>query len=274
MPIFKSKGARSDVSPASSNLVFWRYLPRYLAAAILLSSCEPLIAPATSALSLRSDEECVVTVWMKAFISNAAGTLLTAPSAYAGFTAIKGPPGGTLWYLTDQRGFSNAISASARMHSAVVVGVPPSGYPTLKAIIHSVGETVGTSLEGACHMTGSTAGMSWSNFRTQASPPQYAMNLNGEASNPCEPFSPYIDYNGTLEIKNRRDASPQNVVVRFTGAVDEFPSFEMYATDGDTIVTLRKVSNAANTVSSLFGGAVVPFSGVATLCRHDQGQGS
>lgn len=196
-------------------------------------------------------------VWLKAFIpANVPGhTVTLSAGPHSGKTALSGPvPGVSDCFLTDQRTFSNSISASARMHSEIEFFLNRE-MPTFRQF-HDCGETVEVDCEDGeeeCRNKASNARMSFHNLRL-VSPTIVTVQLRAAANNPCYTGSPDIDYEGTLII----DLTAMTVT--FDGKIDEFPAFEAYVSrDGSAPVTLfQEPPPPGNSPANLFGKANRP----------------
>ena len=234
--------------------------------AVLLSACEASTLP-SDVLHNWGTGDCYVTVWMNAFIHNAHGTPLPTGYPFAGFTAV-GPILG-YWYLTDQRGFSSVLGASARMHSRLDLRVPYSGRPGVIGSGDTTGQTVEITSSGVtCTAFAPTTGMAWGAV-TAVGTSATRVPLSATASNPCMTGSPNVDYWGDVTVINRRTSPSRDVAVAFIGYVDEFPSFEMYATDGTNTVTIGTVANFANGPTAAYPPGYISFGSTqGGLCPH------
>lgn len=257
-----------------------------LGVVVFLTGCDGAILRVGDPRSSVRIESCQIKVWLKAYINpwaTGAGWIepIVGPSAYAGKLAVvlntvTPASGSPDRFLTDNRGHSANIQASSRMHSEATFNVPLSGSPQLAGSAHRTGWTVGIDRNGlanpdtdtdVCWAQAPTGGMSWSN-PTVAGTTMF-MYLSGAASNPCLSGAPMIDYDGKLSVTNRGT----DVLVTFAGSVDEYPSFEMYASDGHRTVVIFQQPNSGNTPPNLIGGAIVNVIGSQKLCYHDQGGG-
>lgn len=185
-----------------------------------------------------------VKVWVNAFIPDTVPDVTHA--APDSGTVVNGPPpplGGGC-YRTDNRGFSSDIHASSRMHSEVEIAIEG---PQLSFQFHDCSPTHKIDCdtgEALCDAKGDASRMQFTNLRgnTTVDPeggvivdPNASLvqiDLDDAAHNPCV-ASPDIDAIGTVSI------DPVARTVRFQGAVEPFPAFEMYATgDNGAPVTL------------------------------------
>ena len=182
-----------------------------------------------------------VTVWINAFIpGDLPGLTLDRPN-YLG-TMLPNVPG--RWaVLTDQRGFSNDIQESARLHLGVTVDMSLSG-----GFFGEVWSRIGTTIEVDCD-TGELVNVAMAenelpNYlrvteRTILAPGLFTCRLEASAANPLVPPSPTIDWDGYLAIGIFPFLTADGRVIElarieFSGEVDDFPAFEMYASVNGT----------------------------------------
>jgi hypothetical protein len=182
-----------------------------------------------------------VKVWIKAFIPGKIdGYTLTVPKGpYAGQTVIPGLPPKvpphpfiTTGFRTDQRGFDNSFSASARMTSSIEINTQ-----TMQAIpsdegYHRIGETVEVDMQTGlmtCSDKASSEDMRFDTIAVNSNSRTFITNITGAAKNPCVWPSPDIDYVGKITIEINSNVSGDTATVSFKGYIDEFPAFEMYA---------------------------------------------
>lgn len=163
-----------------------------------------------------------VKVWLKAFIPGSYHGNVDGTGGAAGHRLLPGP---SSWFNdcfhTDDREFSNDITASARLHSEFELDLR-SGALTE---VHYCGESVEYDCEDGdeeCRGTADTGGMYWSNLRQHNG--SILVDVNGAAGNPCFTGAPEIDYEGTVTI----DVAGHTV--SFDGRVNGFPAYEAYAT--------------------------------------------
>jgi hypothetical protein len=199
-----------------------------------------------------------VKFWMNAFIPGSIPGLTRVLTAgpFAGKTVIPGPPGSDS-FLTDNRGFSNAIGASSRMHSEFEVRFTSRG-PLLVFQSHrcdpsheieeSTGKVVGTA-------TGKTSRMNFT-MRTPFGPSVNLVQVDMKcaANNPLVTTSPDIDYVGTITI------DPSRRKLELDALIDAFPAFEAYATinGGSGVNLFTEPPPAGNTPFNLIGPADRP----------------
>lgn len=199
-----------------------------------------------------------VKIWFKAFIPGDAEGTLDGVGESSGVRLIGGLPVVGDCFYTDNRGFSADISASARMHSEVVVNVRTGEFDNE---LHFCGQTVEADCEdgshGDCTDTATING-SFDNIAFGGN--TISFSVSGVASDPCLPgLAPDVDYLGTYTI------DVENHTVSFDGLVDGFPAFESYATvnhgAGTDVFTYGPRGNAFD----LMGGASDSVSGTAQL---------
>lgn len=183
-------------------------------------------------------------------------------------------------YLTDQRVFSDAPNASARMRSWLEVKLDPLGI----AIARSGHESSGTTevdLETGEKLGFEIAKMKncvWSMRPTVPSTPMsprqafpgpampgggsvqgkaLVVTLIAAACDPLVSASADIDYEGEFVVTP--GAKPGDLTVEFTGKIDSFPAFEAYASlNGKTKTLFTADPPPGNTVTSLPGRATRP----------------
>ncbi|KAL9100192.1 MAG: hypothetical protein Q9187_009393, partial [Circinaria calcarea] len=165
--------------------------------------------------------DVVVDFWINAFIPlNVAGVTKPYPKDRSK-TMINGIPIIGDCFLTDQRGFSSASGAKARMHSQARVWVKPDGYQWSQN--HYCGETTEVDCED-----GDVEGRKTQNNDNMAfgvlsgSSTKVVLDFKAAENNPLVTGSPNIDLIGTLTVDR------VNKFVEFVGKVDEFPAFEAY----------------------------------------------
>jgi outer membrane protein OmpA-like peptidoglycan-associated protein len=264
----------------------WAMLDAMAAGPVPVPPTPPTIQPDDPPILPVSDEGCGnLTVWINAFIPrDVPNYTITIPMGpHRGKTAVPcpwqatpaNPNCGRLAYLTDQRGFSKAPSASVRMRSVAEISLVPPG------LVRDKHETSGTievnkflGLE-TCNQNANMSKCRFSNFNVAHSmnpPGSYTISLDytGAASDPCVNLAADIDYKGTIRIF----CNPvrQSVEVSVSGFVDAFPAFEMYASLGGTTHTLFTLAPPpGNTVIDLLGGASTPVAGRAQFaCTFGQ----
>ena len=206
-----------------------------------------------------------LTIWLNAFIPNN----LKKPWRHVPFA---GPYRGQvfLWnpmdqtfYGTDQRLWSKDPRASSRMHSRVNISLKGGVLSSISG--KRTGLTVRVDRFGnvLCEKRAKKNIMKIGKVRKIA-PNQIRFSLSAKgARNPCVPWwtkptTPLINYQlrgDILLTSNRRRAK-----VHVVGAIDEFPSFEMYAAvnddfDPNRIITLFR-KKASDDPTDIIGGAV------------------
>jgi hypothetical protein len=184
-------------------------------------------------------------------------------------------------YLTDQRGFSTAPSASVRMRSWVDID------PATLAVIDKGHESSGTTevdLSTGAQLGFKVADMSrckWTTpkIRPPSASPSFPgpvfpgsplgstalmLELEAAAGDPLVSAAADIDYEGLLVVTPGPGSGALSV--RFEGKIDSFPAFEAYASlDGKTKELFKAPPPAGNTVQSLPGKANRDIRGVAAF---------
>jgi hypothetical protein len=250
-----------------------------------------------------------LTVWINAFIpevvlgytrrltcgrhAGKTAVPLPRPARAHPFNLIKNLDAG---YLTDQRTFSDSVTASCRMQSLVEFAV--GSRVTISRQQHTSSGTTEVDLDTGAHLGYGVAdmgGCSFSplkvresprgvrrgqneyrvpfggsatvNYPTSAPPPDptYETYLVGLAGDPLVWAAADIDYVGmfgvTVDPRN-----PRRCNVEFTGSIDEFPAFECYARyNGVTKTLFTSNPPKGNTVVDLLGGANRPVTGIAAF---------
>jgi len=163
-----------------------------------------------------------VKAWIKVFIPGDLPGAIDGVGVASGRKLLVGP---CSWFSdcfhTDNRGFSDDITASCRMHSEFELDL--TNYEMRE--LHYCGETVEYDCEGGeieCRATAATNGMSFTNLRWQDHD-KILVDITGSANNPCLYGSPDIGYTGRFTI----DLATHTVA--FDGRVHGFPAYEAYA---------------------------------------------
>jgi hypothetical protein len=164
-----------------------------------------------------------VTFWINAFLpwSLPGTTTVLRNGPYRGHSAITGAK---QYCLTDQRGFSNVMTAASRMHSAVMIDFGDA--PPVLTQQHKCDYTTECDRktgEVTARKKASTAQMQ---FRLVATEPTVIVHMHCLTSNPCTSSSwafGNIEYKGTIFI----DPTTRRIAVALMTAT--FPAFEGYA---------------------------------------------
>jgi hypothetical protein len=223
-----------------------------------------------AAVGLDTGEDLlVVMVWIKALIpQNVPGLTKPVPGA-PGLTMVDAPgiPG---CYLTDNRGFSPDVDASARMTSVGIFDLWNLSLSDTEYCDNTVRLDCTTGAI-VCNTAASSSRMGFVNATGQSGVGVQA-NIVAASANPCTFGAGIIgdiDYNGLIAI---------NTVARqvlFNGSVEPFPAFEIYA-KGFTQSTstsppyigvplVNKPPNPGAGPWNLPGPANQPVSGLVTL---------
>ncbi len=174
-----------------------------------------------------------VKLWIKAFIPNTYERAVPLPGADDGKMMVSTLWLVNRWFLTDQRGFSSDIHAEARMHSEIEIDVA-KGRETYQ--FHHCYDTVEVdSVTGAekCRAQGDTDNMRFYDCSVTPDRLCYTIKLKAGSRNPCVKvgainLAPNLDYLGSITI-TVDTADPSKAVVAFSGKVEKYPAFEMYA---------------------------------------------
>ena len=203
-----------------------------------------------------ANDEVTVDFWINAFIPLSVPGITEAYPKDLTKSMIRGVPVIGDCFLTDQRSFSSAISAPARMHSQATVKV--SSVTNSWSQVHFCGETVEVDCEDGdveSRKTQTNSGMAFNLIL--GSNNKVILDFKAARNNPLVTGSPDIDLVGTLTVDR------VGKFVEFVGKVDDFPAFEAYVSINGgaprAVATLGPKPGAGPT--SLFGAANRPFTG-------------
>ncbi len=216
-----------------------------------------------------------IKLWLKAFVPNTdeLARPVLGDGEHAGKTMLN-----HLWltnrcFLTDQRSFSNDIHAEARMHSEIEIDLA-KGKETYQ--FHHCYDTIEVDCRtGAekCRAQGSTSRMNFHDFEVEREKQLYTVHIKAASKNPCIKIgalkiTPNLDFTGVIHIAMTED--PSRAIVTFTGKVEEYPAFEMYAcANNGTAETVFQVDVAPRgAISDLPGGPTREIFGRAELCTN------
>jgi Domain of unknown function (DUF4157)/Protein of unknown function (DUF3238) len=167
-----------------------------------------------------------VKIWMNSFIPNDIPDLTAKvpKGRFKGQTMIRAP---LEWitdcFMTDNRGFSEELTASARTHSELMVDLrdwPHYRYSTT----NSTGKTYEIDCDdGDVECEDQASPLRMHIFPPLSSESTLVFPLRGAASDPCVRVAPDVDYEGLIQVDVKSGE------VAFEGKVDVFPTFEMYA---------------------------------------------
>jgi hypothetical protein len=165
-------------------------------------------------------------VWVKVFIPGDAGfLLLTGP--FRGSTVVYGPVDAC--FLTDQRGFDSDAGASARVHAFLFVNLSTGRWHDHKW----AGRTTQVDCRNGREERHDTAVVKGSGFSLASSTSTAAgsvseFGLEASASDPLYwGLAPKVQIEGSLKVTVAPSGS--EVTLDFTGLIEPWPSFEMYA---------------------------------------------
>lgn len=218
-----------------------------------------------------------VVFWINAFIpKDVSGYTKKLPGTgvHSGKTAVPFPKVAKLnplnlrrqstGFLTDQRSFSNAISASVRMQSSV--SITPSTGAMLQN--HRSSGTTEVDMETGAQIGHAVANMRRCRFgtlktTTSGTTKTYSTELSAAAGDPLVSLAADIDYTGSFELVVD-SASNRPLTCKFDGKIDDFPAFEAYVLYlGRTQLLKQALPPSGNTVVDLLGWAKRPFKGQA-----------
>ena len=243
-------------------------LPTTLTVLFLVSMTPPAFAAEAETIDS-------VAIWINAFIPREIKGVTTALTTgpHAGKTVIPGPvPRISDCFLTDQRSFSDDVSASVRMQSRIDVDLLARKH-------HGTPSTSGTTEvdceDGEGEWTGRAdlSRMTSYDFRVTRDSEQetvITIKFAHAAQDPAFVHTPSavvadIDYDGTLTLV--RSERGCKLEVSFDGHIDSFPAFEMYAAIPS--MPPQEIFHAApptgHTPRDLFGTANTPVTGSTTF---------
>jgi hypothetical protein len=238
-----------------------------------------------------------LTLWINAFIPKTVSgyTQILTVGPHTGKTAVPLPTVARTWpgntfkdmnagYLTDQRDFDPSPSASVRMQS--LAEIDTTSFCLTRQEHRSSGTTEVNLVSG--EETGfGVADMSRCSFTVVPSPPppisiiahtrvakgplvsplgqnrSLELQLVGAAGDPLVGMAADIDYIMTFSFANQGSSG---FTITFSGKIDEFPSYECYATCGNATKLLFKFNPpAGKTVANLLGAANRPIGGRASF---------
>ena len=164
-----------------------------------------------------------VTFWINVFLpwSLPGTTTMLQNGPYRGHSAITGP---RHYCLTDQRGFSNVITAESRMHSEVTINF--GGSTPVFTQQHKCDYTTECDRKTGGVTSRKKASTAHMQFRLVATEPIVTIQLHCLTSNPCTSSTwafGDIEYKGTIFI----DPTTRRIAVDLTTGT--FPAFEGYA---------------------------------------------
>lgn len=164
-----------------------------------------------------------VTFWINAFLpwSLPGATTVLQIGPYRGHSAIIGPK---KYCLTDQRGFSNVVTAESRMHSALTVDFGDS-TPMLTQQ-HTCDYTTEGDRKTGEVTTRKKASAAHMQFRLVATEPIVTVQMHCLTSNPCTSSSWAF---GNIECKGTIFIDPVKRRIAVDLMTGSFPAFEGYA---------------------------------------------
>ena len=175
-----------------------------------------------------------VKIWIKAFVPATYESAVPVPgdSEHAGKTMHTNAWLVSRTFLTDQRGFSDDIHADARMHSEIEVDVVKGRENYQFHHCYDTIEVDPKSGEEKCRAQGETNNMRFHDFKVAPDQRRYTLHIKAASKNPCIKLAPNLDYEGGITINVGDD--PTTAVVTFSGKVEKYPAFEMYASANDS----------------------------------------
>jgi hypothetical protein len=196
-----------------------------------------------------------VTFWINVFLpwSLPGTTTVLQNGPYRGHSAITGP---RHYCLTDQRGFSNIITAESRMHSAVTIDF--SDFTPMLTQQHKCDYTTECDRKTGEVTNRKKASTAHMQFRLVTTGPIVTVQMHCLASNPCTSSAwafGDIEYKGTIFI----DPTIRRIAVDLMIAT--FPAFEGYAAidNGGGSILFRMVPPAGIKAMHMSQGATRPI---------------
>lgn len=175
-----------------------------------------------------------VKIWIKAFIPGTyeGATIVPGKGEHAGKTMLTNPRPINRSFLTDQRGFSADIHAEARMHSEIEIDVVKGRENYQFQHCYDTIEVDPKTGEEKCRAQGDTSEMHFHDFKVAPDQRRYTVKIKAGSKNPCIKIgalnlAPNLDYEGGITITVGDD--PTTAIVTFSGRVEKYPAFEMYA---------------------------------------------
>jgi hypothetical protein len=196
-----------------------------------------------------------VTFWMDVFLpwSLPGATTVLQVGPYRGHSAITGPK---QYCLTDQRGFSNVMTAKSRMHSAVTINFgDTTPVLTQQHRCDYTTECDRKTGEVTAREKASTANMQ---FRLVAIEPIVTIQMSCLTSNPCTSSAWAF---GDIECKGTIFIDPTMRRIAVDLMTGTFPAFEGYAAinDGMGSILFRMMPPAGIKAMHVASGATRPI---------------
>lgn len=220
-------------------------------------------APSAAAVVPTTSRENRLKFWINAFIPrDAEGALTVASGKYTGRTMLPGPTDISDCFLTDNRSFSDDVTASSRLHSEYEFAFSEGNTRDVKQS-SSCGTTHELDCEDGdleCEATAKVTPQTvFSPIQLLGgNPDRPYFTLEAEAGNPCFAGAPAINYQGAVSF----DVAARVVV--FHIFVDEYPAYEAYARidSGAPLPLIQENPPAGNSPRHLYGLANRPFKGI------------
>lgn len=213
-----------------------------------------------------------VTVWLNVFIAgNMPGVTKRVPGSgeHGGKTMIHSTRVGDC-FLTDQRSFNDDPGASVRVQ---MLGTFDCATGEFASSVRS-GLTVEVDCEDGeeeGRASAKTAGLKWLKpavRRKDGAPIGCKVRLKGKANDPLVAASAVVssvDFSGLLDVSS--DDEWRTAVVRFSGIIEEWPHYEIYARadDGKPVKVLQHAARGGASAFALMGAAGTGVEGSARL---------
>jgi hypothetical protein len=196
-----------------------------------------------------------VTFWMNAFLPWAlpGTTTVLQVGPYRGHSVITGPQ---KYCLTDQRGFSNVITAESRVHSAVTIDFGDSTPAMTQQ--HKCDYTTECDQKTGDVIARKKASTAQMQFRLVTTEPIVTVQMQCLISNPCTSAAwafGDIEYKGTIFI------NPTTRRIAVDLRTGTFPAFEGYAAINNGIgsILFRMMPPAGIKAMPISPGAIRPI---------------
>lgn len=206
-----------------------------------------------------TSEPKILKLWLKSFIPGSIeGGEVMKNGPHAGKTALTSPKPIEAWFLTDQRSFSDQPDAHSRMHSEIEIDLAAGAMTNQRHYCDATIQVDPESGDEVCNEHGDTGKMVFENWRPSETGAGWEVDLKASSHNPCFKagflrVAPNLDYEGVLNVQI--DSARQRVEIRFTGKVEKYPAFEMYAeAEGQRLPVFRLPVEPNSTPADLAGG--------------------
>jgi hypothetical protein len=188
--------------------------------------------------------------WLKAFIPGSGLDIVKPVPKAPGRFMIPGPQilgiGDSTCYNTNDRSFTSAIGAEAKITAIAEFDLTSVGIANFKTDAPDIGQTIRYDCStGAILKTGKAADTNISISKPTLAGAAASFAVDADAANPLinapETFVPSIKIHGTIKI------DPTSRSVGFDGTIARFPSYEAYiSVNGGEPKTIFQIAPAAD----------------------------